>query len=423
VTDVPVRLGSGGGLTLRLGVGLVGLTCIRSVARRRSEERQCDLIGAWLDAPTEACPLAVRPSWPPQGRGPGVIVIGVDPHKQSHTAAVVEEATGELRGERTVKARQLGHEQLLGWARSLGGERLWALEDCRHVSVTLERYLLASGERVVRVPPKLMAGARRSARERGKSDAIDALAVARAALRERELPVAALEGVSREIRLLLDHREDIVGERTRAQNRLRWHLHELDPELEIPSGALDRRVWLERIGRRLARREQTVQVRICRELVRGIVDATRRERELERELAALVAVEAPALLELPGCGVLTAAKLVGEIAGTDRFAGEARLAMHAGTAPLPASSGKRQRHRLNRSGNRQLNCALHRIAVTQGRCHPPARAYLARKEAEGKSRKEALRCLKRHLARTVYRTLTADKTTPPNQAALTPALT
>ena len=140
-----------------------------------------------------------------------MIVIGVDPHKQSHSAAVVEGVTGELRGERTVRARGEGHEQLLTWARTLDQERLWALEDCRHVSTALERFLLGRGERVVRVPPKLMAGARRSARERGKSDAIDALAVARAALRERELPAAALEGPSREIRLLLDHREDVVG--------------------------------------------------------------------------------------------------------------------------------------------------------------------------------------------------------------------
>jgi transposase len=355
-----------------------------------------------------------------------VIVIGVDPHKQTHTVAAVEETTGELRAERTVKARRVGHEQLLSWARLLGSERLWALEDCRHVSIAFERFLLLSGERVVRVPPRLMAGTRRSARTRGKSDAIDALAVARAALRERALPVAALEGASREIRLLLDHREDLVAERTRAQNRLRWHLHELAPELEIPAGALDRRVWLGRVARRLARREQTVQVRISRELVRRIIELTRRERELERELSLLVAIEAPALLELPGCGVLTAAKLVGEIAGSERFADDGRLAMHAGAAPLPASSGKRQRHRLNRSGNRQLNCALHRIAVTQGRCHPPARAYLARKQAEGKSRKEALRCLKRHLARTVYRTLRLiekEKMTPTKRPVGLPALT
>jgi transposase len=347
-----------------------------------------------------------------------VIVIGVDPHKQSHTAAAVEQSTGELRGDRTVQARGVGHEQLLAWARSLAGEPLWALEDCRHVSVSLERFLLASGERVVRVPPKLMAGVRRGGRQRGKSDAIDALAVARAALREPTLPVAVLEGASREIRLLLDHREDLVAERTRMQQRLRWHLHELEPELEIPAGALDRVSWLRWVTARLAACEQTVQTRICAELVDRITTLTRRERELERELAARVAVDAPALLELPGCGVLTAAKLVGEIAGASRFPSDAQLAMHAGAAPLPASSGKRQRHRLNRSGNRQLNCALHRIAVTQGRCHPPARAYLERKQAEGKTRKEALRCLKRHLARVVYRTLT-NTTTPHTRPAPT----
>jgi transposase len=355
-----------------------------------------------------------------------VIVIGVDPHKQTHTAAAVEQGSGELRAERTVKARQAGHEQLLEWARSLNGERLWALEDCRHVSVSLERFLVASGEAVVRVPPKLMAGARRSARQRGKSDAIDALAVARAALREPGLPAARLAGAEREIRLLLDHREDLVAERTRIQQRLRWHLHELDPDVELPAGCLDRRVWLDRLARRLARREQIALVRISRELVRRCGELTRRERELERELAALVAQEAPALLELPGCGVLTAAKLIGELAGSERFGSDARLAMHAGAAPLLAASGKRQRHRLNRSGNRQLNCALHRIAVTQGRRHPPARAYLARKEAEGKSRKEALRCLKRHLARVVYRALTPPVTTSPTISAPpapTPALT
>ena len=355
-----------------------------------------------------------------------MIVIGVDPHKQTHTAAAVEAAVGELLDERTVKARQQGHRQLLAWGRSLGGERLWALEDCRHVSVSLERFLLASGEQVVRVPPKLMAGARRSSRGRGKSDAIDALAVARAALREPSLPSARLAGAEREIRLLCDHRDDLVQERSRIQQRPRWHVHELEPELELPAGCLDRHVWLERLARRLQRREQTAQVRICRELVSRCRELSRRAGELERELTLLVRAQAPALLELPGCGVLTAAKLVGETAGAERFRGEAQLAMHAGAAPLPASSGSKQRHRLNRSGNRQLNCALHRIAVTQGRVHAPARAYLARKEGAGHSRKEALRCLKRHLARTIYRTLTTlsvEKTASTNEPVLGPALT
>jgi transposase len=348
-----------------------------------------------------------------------VIVIGIDPHKRTHTAAAVERATGELLAELTRPAREQGHGELVRWARSLGAERLWALEDCRHVSGRLERFLLGRGERVVRVPPKLMAGMRRSARSRGKSDAIDALAVARAALREPRLPAAQLEGRSREIRLLCDHRDDLVSERTRIQQRLRWHLHELCPELEVPAGALDRRLWLQRVARRLARAQQTTQAQIAPELVRRIQQLTRRADELERELETLVRSEAAPLLELVGCGSLTAANLVGETAGAARFASDARLAMHAGAAPLDASSVEQRRHRLNRSGNRQLNCALHRLAVNQGRWHPGAAAYLARKQAEGKSRREALRCLKRHLARVVYKILVdANQPTAAPTAAL-----
>ena len=270
--------------------------------------------------------------------------------------------------------------------RALEHERTWAIEDCRHVSGGLERFLLRSGECVVRVAPKLMAGARRSAREFGKSDSIDALAVARAALREPDLPAARLSGAEREIALLADHREDLVSECTRIQQRLRWLLHDLDPTLEVPPRTLDQAATLKRLSGCLARREQSTQVRICRALVRRA---------------------APQLLALPGCGVLTAAKLVAEVAGVERFASDAKLALLAGAAPLDASSGKQQRHRLNRKGNRQLNLALHRIAITQARVHAPARAYLARRQAEGKTWREALRTLKRHLARTVFRLLKA----------------
>jgi transposase len=363
----------------------------------------------------------------PQERGPEVIVIGIDPHKRTHTAAALERATGEPRGGRTVQARERGQGELLLWARSLDPERVWALEDCRHVSARLERFLLVRGERVVRVPPGRMAGARRGGRERGKSDAIDALAVARAFLREPELPVASLAGCEREIRLLADHREDLVAERTRIQNRLRWHLHDLDPGLEIPAGALDRYVWLDRLEAWLsARDERSAQVEIAHELVARCRELTARSNELERELEALLEAEAEELLELVGCGTLTAAKLIGEVAGVERFAGDAKLAKHTGTAPLPASSGEHRRHRLNRTGNRQLNCALHRIAVTQARMHPPARAYLERKQAEGKTRREALRCLKRHLARVVFNTLKEierRKTDPTSTLALEASLT
>jgi transposase len=334
-----------------------------------------------------------------------VIVIGIDPHKKTHTAVAVDKLAGEVRAEKTVEARERGHGELLVWARSLDQELLWALEDCRHVSGSLERFLLARGERVVRVPPRLMGEARRGGRSLGKSDSIDALAVARAALREPDLPAAALAGSERDIRLLLDHREDLVRERSAIQSRLRWHLHDLDPEFELPQGALDRLCWLDRTANRLRRADQTAQVRIARELVVRIRQLTRRANELERELETLVAEQAAPLLRLPGCATLTAAKIVAEVAGIRRFSSEAQLAKHAGSAPLDASSGKQLRHRLNRSGNRQLNCALHRIAVTQKRVHPPAIAYLERKQAEGKSAREGLRCLKRQLVRVVFRTL------------------
>jgi transposase len=335
-----------------------------------------------------------------------MIVIGVDVHKQSVTAVAVVEA-GRMLDERTVA---VGSDELIGWAAALDAERLWALEDCRLLTPWLERQLLGLGEDLVRVSPKLTVPERRAGRTRGKSDPIDALAVARAALREPDLPRPQPgERMHREIKLLVDHRDDLVDERRRTQQRLRWHLHELDPTLVVPLRRLDRASHLERVGRWLARREQDVQVRIARELVGRCRSLTRTIDELNQELEQRAATVAPALLELPGCGAITAAKLLAEIGPIGRFKTDAQLARHSGVAPLEASSGKNQRHRLDRGGNRQLNAALYRIAITQSRYHPAARAYLERKQAEGKTRREAIRCLKRLLARAVFNTL---KTSP-----------
>lgn len=350
-----------------------------------------------------------------------MIVIGADPHKMTHTLVAVDAATGEQRSCETVPASRAGSERALCWARRFDGERVWAIEDCRHVSGRLERFLIARGERIVRVAPKLMAGARKSARQRGKSDPIDAAAVAAAALRVGIdcLPSAHLDDRALEIRLLLDHHDDLVGDRSDEQRRLRWHLHDLYGDLGIPAGALDREVWLARLSRKLARAEQTTRVRIARELICSIRQRTRRIRELEREIAALVAGYAPQLLDEVGCGALTAAKLIGEIAGAERFASDAKLARSCGVAPIPVSSGRRDRHRLDRGGNRQLNCALHRLAVNKGRLDPETATYLARKQAEGKSRMEALRCLKRHLARRIWHLLNQPN---PTANAVDPAL-
>jgi transposase len=334
-----------------------------------------------------------------------VILIGIDAHKKSHTACAIGASVGEPIDDITVAANASGHEQLMSWSARLAPDRLWAVEDCRHVSGALERFLIGQGETLVRVPPKLMAGARRSARSPGKSDPIDARAIALAALREPGLPRATLAGEERDVRLLTDYRDQLVRERTDLQQRLRWSLHELCPDLEVPSRALDRGPWPGRVARRLRSLEPSVLVTITGAHLKRMHQLTKEIAELERSIAKLVNKLAPELLSIPGCGPLTAGKILGEVAGVGRLSTEAKLAQHAGVAPLPVSSGANQRHRLNRTGNRQLNAAIHRIAITQAARHEQARAFMDRKRAEGKTRREALRSLKRHLVRVVFNTL------------------
>jgi transposase len=331
-----------------------------------------------------------------------MIVIGLDVHKQSVTAVAVDEAGRPLEE----KVIAVGSSELLGWASSLDAKRLWAVEDCRQLTGWLEGQLLSVGEELVRVPPKLTVPERRAGRTRGKSDPIDGLAIARAALREPDLArPRAGEQVLRELKLLVDHRDDLVDQRRRCQQRLRWHLHALDPTFEVPLRKLSRPSQLERVSRWLVRRPTEMQVRLARELVTSCRSLNRAIAELDQELEQRAAEIAPALLELPGCAAVTAAKLLAEIGPIDRFRSDAQLARHSGVAPLQASSGRTQRHRLDRGGNRQLNAALYRIAVTQARYYTLARDYLDRKRAEGKSRREALRCLKRLLARAVFNAL------------------
>ena len=256
-----------------------------------------------------------------------MVLLGIDPHKDTHTVVAVDQAGRQL-DQRTVPARTLGHGQLVGWARMRWPDRLWAVEDCRHVTGRLERDLLAAGERIVRVPPRLMAGARQAVRVQGKSDPIDALAVARAALREPTLPVAQHDQASWEVRLLVDHREHLVAERTRTINRLRWHLHQLDPDLEratrrLPGPGLG--PITTRLAQAAADPGSVVQVMICQAQVTAIQTLTDQIGQLDRQLRQRIAQQAPSLLSLPGCGPLTAAKLIAQTAGVARFRSEACL--------------------------------------------------------------------------------------------------
>jgi transposase len=334
-----------------------------------------------------------------------MVVIGVDSHKRTHTVVAVDEAGRKL-AERTAPATADGHLELLGWSRTCP-ERTWALKDCRNLTRRLEADLLKAGEAVRRVPTKLMAGARRSAREPGKSDPIDALSVARAALREPNLPVARLDGVERELRLLVDYRDVLISDRTGHQSRLRWFLVELGIP-EPPSRKLTVPVVLAGVDLQLVGRTEPC-ARIARDLVARISEMTGAINCLARQIGDLTSTVSPTLLELVGCGPLSAAKIVAETAGSGRFRSRAAFAAHNGTAPIPVWSGNLVRHRLNRGGNRQLNAALHRIAVTQLRCPGPGQAYVAKRLAAGDTKTEAIRALRRRLSDEVYRRLQADE--------------
>jgi transposase len=338
------------------------------------------------------------------------VVIGVDAHKRTHTMVACDRMGREV-AVKTVEATTEGHLVAVEWA-SRWPRRRWAVEDCRHLTRRLERDLLRAGETLARVPTKMMADTRRSARQAGQSDPIDATAVARAAWREPNLPTATLDGPQRELRLLVDHREDLVRERTRVQARVRWHLLEIDPSFQVRPRGLRSQRLVGQVLAHLAGRDGLL-VEIARELLQRIRELNQRALELERAITKLVRRLAPSLLQIPGCGALSAAKIVGETAGAARFFSKSAYARWNGTAPQPVWSGNKTRFRLTRSGNRQVNSALHLIAITQARVASPGRDYLKRRMESGNTKTEALRLLRRRLSDVIFRALLADESASP----------
>lgn len=336
-----------------------------------------------------------------------MVMIGTDSHKRTHTVVALDDV-GRRLGEKTLAATSDGHLTLVQWA-AQWSEVTFALEDCRHLTRRLERDLLTAGHRVMRVPTRLMAGARRGGREPGKSDPIDAEAVALAALRHPDLPIAELDGPTREIKLIVDYRRDLVAERTRVHNRLRWHLHELDPTLHVPSRGLRRYCVLADLATTLEGFDGIV-ARLARELVDRARQLTVQINSLESELRPIVRRMAPSLLAIPGCGILSAAMILGETAGAHRFRHKDAYARFTGTAPIPVWSGSTKgKVRLNRGGNRSLNTALHMIAVTQSRGYGPGKAYLDKLATAGKGRTEAIRLLRRRLSDVAFAALRVDE--------------
>jgi transposase len=338
-----------------------------------------------------------------------MVVIGIDPHKRSHTAVAVDEASRKL-GQLTVNADDEGMLRLWAWAARYGTQRRWAVEDGRGVAGRLVRTLIGHGAQVVWVPPKLMAQCRASARTRGKSDPIDALAIARAAVREPDLPAAQLDEVAAELRLLTDRRDHLVASRTALINQLRWQLHALAPALDRGAAGLTGPRQLTTLAAALTQLPASVRRDLATDLVADIAQLGEQIRHLERRLTTLVTPIAPTLLAIVGISTVTAAKILGEVAGITRFRTSAAFARHNGTAPIPVWSSNKPQYRLNRGGNRQLNTALHRIAITQLAHHQPARDYRDRwtHQHPHDTTKAAIRALKRQLSNVIYRALTTD---------------
>lgn len=324
-----------------------------------------------------------------------MVIVGIDAHTRVHSAAAIDEQ-GRVLATLEVGAKASELERLAMWVASFDTERLVAVEGAKGLGLVLTRRLLAHGEAVVDIATHLTAQGRKASRRRGKDDEGDAITIARVALREPDLPHLTEEHLDADLKLLVDARDQLVGEATRVRNRLHALLLAASPGYRELTGPLSNKRGLA-IAKRLM-----VKVRVA-EPVRAklAVAAIARLHALDREAAALErdvtvalhARQANHLLAIHGVGPIVAAKILGETRGVERFRSGGAFAAHTGTAPLPASSGQTNRHRLNRGGNRQLNRALFTIALVQARSNPAAKTYLDRKRSEGKSPAEARRCL------------------------------
>ncbi|ASW93267.1 IS110 family transposase [Mycobacterium marseillense] len=344
-------------------------------------------------------------------------VIGVDVHKRNHTFVAVD-CTGRKLATKTVMATTAGHEVALRWARiTCPQHRLWGIEDVRGVSARLEAELMDAGEAVVRVPPKLTARQRASARTVGKSDPIDALAVARAVLREPDLPRAQHDAHSRDVKLLVDYRDRLVRSRRALANRVLARLHELEPEYS-PIRSAFCFAKHRQVAQALLASHTGVLAELTRAELEQIAVLSGHIASTDKRIKDIVVDVASALLTIDGCGPLTTAKIIGETAGITRFANEAKYARYVGVAPIPHwSGGAAVPLRLTRSGNRQLNRALYTIAMLQIRRGGRGEQYYRQRIAGGDTHRHALRCLKRHICRAVYHALIVDTKTRAAAAA------
>ena len=342
------------------------------------------------------------------------VAIGVDAHKETLAAAAVD-GIGRVIAEAQFRNDAAGHRRFVAWARQQAGERRIGIEGSGSYGAGLARRLLDAGEDVREVPSLLTCRERRRDSTHGKSDPIDAVAIARVVARDQPLGSPARVQILADLKLLCDYRDQLVRTRTRLVNRAHMELVVARPGYQDKVPHLRAKAH-QTAALMLLRRDRSVRGDLVRRRIAGIRRLDREVADINKQIGAQVKASGTTLVEIPGVGSLIAAKILGEVGDVSRLRSKAAFAHLSGTAPVIASSGGTHRHRLNRGGNRQLNWALHYVALSQWRSHDKAKEYIARQRQAGKSHKEAVRCLKRQLANVVYRAMVKDLKAPTKAA-------
>ena len=345
-----------------------------------------------------------------------MITVGVDAHKKIHVALALDEFGRETNHWHGANSKS-GWDSFQSWYVGLGDERRVGIEGAWGYGRGLAQRLVTAGEAVYEVNARWTAAGRRSARKSDKTDRLDAHAVALYLHREGDLlPRLACEDETAVLDLLATEREAAVGESTRLRNQIHALLLQLDPEYQRTLPAMKSQSGLAILLSYETASEQPIdraRVAAVQRLAQRLALTLSQVNELSEQLRALAAPRFTPLTRLCGVNLLTAGVLAGMLGPGHRFKSDAALAAYAGVAPLEASSAGRVRHRLNRGGNRRLNAVLYRIALTQAHFSPQARTYLDRRVSEGKTRREAVRALKRFLIRAIWRLWSECYPAPP----------
>ena len=334
-----------------------------------------------------------------------MITIGVDAHKRIHVAVAVDEKGHDVSAWRGPNS-PAGWQQLAAWSNSLDANQ-WGVEGAWGNGRGLAQHLVEEGATVYEINPRWTAKERRHARKPGKTDSLDARAIALFVRQEAPgLPRVFADDETAVLNLLTTEREAAVAESTRLRNQIHALLLQIDPEYQVHLPSLSSKSALEALESyplRTAGPLQPHRIAAVRRLAQRLKLALSQAEDLAREIRLLASLRFAPLTRLCGVNLLTAGTLAGILGPGRRFRSDAELAAYAGVAPLEASSAGRTRHRLNRGGNRRLNGVIYRIALTQAHHLPEARAYLDRRVSEGKTRREANRCLRRYVIRAVWR--------------------